>query len=66
MRCCARANAVSAEMASSGRTGVTMVIVSSTASNTITSVGRTRIASGMPSGSRRGADSESSTSRTVS
>ena len=36
------------------RTGVTMVIVSSTASKTMTTVGRTRIASGMPIGSRRG------------
>ena len=34
-----------------GRTGVTMLMVSVTASNTTTTVGRTSMASGMPMGS---------------
>ena len=49
----------------SGRTGVTTVMVSCTASNTITTVGRIMTASGMPIGSGLGAGS-SSISRTMS
>ena len=54
-----------AETPASGRTGVTTVIVSFTASNTITMVGRISIASGMPIGSGLGAGN-SSISRTMS
>src|ERR1700719_3500578 len=47
----ARSNAVSAEMPASGRTGVTMVMMSVTASKTTTAVGRSNMASGTPIGS---------------
>ena len=61
----ARANAVSADTPLSGRTGVTTVIASFTASNTTTMVGRTMTASGMPIGSGLGGGN-SSISRTMS
>ena len=61
----ARVKAVSAATPLSGRTGVTTVIASLTASNTTTRVGRTSTASGMPIGSGLGGGS-SSISRTMS
>ena len=64
-RSVARASAVLAETPFSGRTGVTTVIVSFTASNTTTMVGRTTTASGSPIGSGLGAGS-SSIKRTMS
>jgi hypothetical protein len=64
-RSCARSSAVCADTAGSGRTGVTTVIVSFTASNTTTSVGRISTASGIPIGSGWDAGS-SSISRTMS
>ena len=64
-RSTARASAAFAVTPGCGRTGVTTVMVSSTASNTITIVGRTRIASGMPIGSGAGGGN-SSISRTMS
>jgi len=61
----ARAKAVSAAMLFCGLTGVTTVIVSFTASNTTTMVGRTSTASGIPIGS--GLDrGNSSINRTMS
>ncbi len=65
-RSTARASAALAFTPACGRTGVTMVIVSSTASKAITRVGRTRTASGIPIGSGPGAGNESSISRTTS
>src|SRR5207302_4662496 len=50
----ARVKAASEETPLSGRTGVTTVIASLTASNTTTTVGRTSTASGMPIGSGLG------------
>src|SRR6266568_4407913 len=50
----ARVSATAAVTAGSGRTGVTTVIWSLTASNTITTVGRTMMASGIPIGSGLG------------
>ena len=64
-RSTARASAALALTPACGRTGVTTVMVSSTASKTITKVGRTRIASGMPIGSGPGRGN-SSISRTMS
>src|ERR1700682_2839817 len=64
-RSLARVKAVSAVVALSGRTGVTTVMASFTASNTTTMVGRTSTASGMPIGSGLGGGS-SSISRTMS
>ena len=64
-RSVARASAVFAVAPFSGRTGVTTVIMSRTASNTTTIVGRMRIASGMPIGSGLGCGN-SSICRTMS
>jgi hypothetical protein len=64
-RSTARLNARSAGSPAAGRTGVTRVMVSSTESKMITTVGRTRMASGIPIGSGLGAGS-SSISRTMS
>ena len=64
-RSLARVKAVSALTPLSGRTGVTTVMESFTASNTTTMVGRTSTASGMPIGSGLGCGN-SSISRTMS
>ena len=64
-RSTARASADFASTFFSGRTGVTIVIESFTASKTTMIVGRTSIASGMPIGSGLGA-ANSSISRTMS
>jgi len=64
-RSLARAKADSAAMPLSGRTGVTTVIASLTASNTTTMVGRISTASGIPIGSGLGCGN-SSISRTMS
>ena len=64
-RSVARASAALAVTPGSGRTGVTTVMLSFTASNTTTSVGRISTASGMPIGSGLGGGS-SSISRTMS
>ena len=61
----ARASAALAVTPFMGRTGVTTVIMSATASNTTTMVGRTSMASGMPIGSGLGCGN-SSISRTMS
>src|SRR4051795_13350978 len=55
----ARLNAATALTSGSGRTGVTIVIESSTASNTMTTVGRSMIASASPIGSGFGGDNSS-------
>ena len=65
-RSAARASATSAATPARGRTGVTTVMASFTASKAITKVGRMRMASGMPIGSGGGAASESSINRTMS
>jgi hypothetical protein len=64
-RSVARESATRADTCGSGRTGATTVIVSCTASNTMITVGRRRIASGMPIGSGL-LDGNSSISRTMS
>jgi hypothetical protein len=61
----ARLNAAAAVTLASGRTGVTTVMESCTASNTITMVGRSMMASGVPTTSGLGGGS-SSISRTMS
>ena len=65
-RSAARASAASALMPARGRTGVTTVMVSFTASKAITKVGRSRIASGISIGSGGGSPNVSSIRRTVS
>ena len=64
-RSAARLNAAAGVTSGSGRTGVTTVIVSCTASNTMITVGRIMTASGMPIGSGLCGGS-SSISRTMS
>src|SRR5471032_1440503 len=59
----ARASAALADRPGSGRTGVTTVIESLTASKTTTSVGRISTASGMPIGSGLGAGNSRSEER---